>query len=112
MESSVWTRAVACALLLSIACGAEIHDPDEEVDLDARALRDFYPKDPNLTNEKELLGALQEVLEKLQSKRISLWEKKFGRVPTVSGTIPEELRLFRREEPSRTINHFKKIQGS
>ncbi|KAI4876153.1 hypothetical protein NFI96_017593 [Prochilodus magdalenae] len=82
MESSVWTRAVACALLLSLACGAEIHDADEEVDLDTRALRDFYPKDPNLTNEKELLGALQEVLEKLQSKRISLWEKKFGRVPT------------------------------
>lgn len=32
------------------------------------------------------LGALHDVLEKLQSKRISLWEKKFGRVPTVSST--------------------------
>ncbi|XP_066510362.1 cocaine- and amphetamine-regulated transcript protein-like [Hoplias malabaricus] len=83
MESSVWTRAAACALLLlTIACAAQTQDSDQEVDLDTRALRDFYPKDPNLTNEKELLGALQEVLEKLQSKRIPLWEKKFGRVPT------------------------------
>ncbi|KAG9261308.1 cocaine- and amphetamine-regulated transcript protein-like [Astyanax mexicanus] len=88
MESSVWTRAAACALLLLISCAAETRQqdqdqyPDQDPDRDTRALRDFYPKDPNLTNQKELLGALQEVLEKLQSKRISLWEKKFGRVPT------------------------------
>lgn len=30
------------------------------------------------------LGALQEVLEKLQAKRLPLWEKKFGQVPTVT----------------------------
>lgn len=29
------------------------------------------------------LGALQEVLEKLQAKRLPSWEKKFGQVPTV-----------------------------
>lgn len=29
------------------------------------------------------LGALHEVLEKLQAKRLPLWEKKFGQVPTV-----------------------------
>lgn len=29
------------------------------------------------------LGALQEVLEKLQTKRLPMWEKKFGQVPTV-----------------------------
>uniref|UniRef100_A0A3B1II12 Uncharacterized protein n=1 Tax=Astyanax mexicanus TaxID=7994 RepID=A0A3B1II12_ASTMX len=87
MESSVWTRAAACALLLLISCAAETRQqdqdqyPDQDPDRESRALRDFYPKDPNLTNQKEL-GALQEVLEKLQSKRISLWEKKFGRVPT------------------------------
>lgn len=29
------------------------------------------------------LGALHEVLEKLQAKRLPSWEKKFGQVPTV-----------------------------
>lgn len=29
------------------------------------------------------LGALQEVLEKLQAKRLPMWEKKYGQVPTV-----------------------------
>ena len=29
------------------------------------------------------LGALHEVLEKLQTKKINPWEKKFGQVPTV-----------------------------
>ncbi|MBN3316884.1 CART protein, partial [Atractosteus spatula] len=77
MESSrLWMRVVVCAVLLSVVCGAETNDLEE------RALTDFYPKDPNLTNEKQLLGALQEVLEKLQSKRIPTWEKKFGQVPT------------------------------
>lgn len=42
------------------------------------------------------LGALHDVLEKLQSKRISLWEKKFGRVPTVSSTTQfYEIFVFR-----------------
>ncbi|XP_051997981.1 cocaine- and amphetamine-regulated transcript protein-like [Xyrauchen texanus] len=83
MESSkLWTTAMACALLLSFVHGAEVDDFDNESDSQKRALREFYPKDPNLTNEKQLLGALHDVLEKLQSKRISLWGKKFGRVPT------------------------------
>ncbi|XP_062327184.1 cocaine- and amphetamine-regulated transcript protein-like [Osmerus eperlanus] len=83
MESSrLWTRVLVCAALLSIVLGAEIDDSDSEINLDTRALRDFYPKDPNLTNEKQLLGALQDVLEKLQTKRLSMWEKKFGQVPT------------------------------
>ncbi|XP_065145646.1 cocaine- and amphetamine-regulated transcript protein-like [Paramisgurnus dabryanus] len=82
MESyKLWTAAMACAVLLSFAHGAEM-DLDNEPELETRALRDFYPKDPNLTNEKQLLGALHDVLTKLQTKRISLWEKKFGRVPT------------------------------
>ncbi|XP_036391465.1 cocaine- and amphetamine-regulated transcript protein-like [Megalops cyprinoides] len=83
MESSkLWTRAVVCAVLLSVVSGAETNDSDLELELETRALMDFYPKDPNLTNEKQLLGALQEVLEKLQKKRIPPWEKKFGQVPT------------------------------
>ncbi|NP_001314747.1 cocaine- and amphetamine-regulated transcript protein-like precursor [Danio rerio] len=82
MESSkIWSTAMVCAVLLSCIQAAEM-DFDNESDLETRALREFYPKDPNLTNEKQLLGALHDVLEKLQSKRISLWEKKFGRVPT------------------------------
>ncbi|MGH0173291.1 UNVERIFIED_CONTAM: hypothetical protein FKN15_016930 [Acipenser sinensis] len=81
MENSrLWLRVVVCCVLLSVTSGAESND------LETRALTDFYRKDPNLTNEKQLLGALQEVLEKLQSKRVPAWEKKFGQVPTV--TIP------------------------
>lgn len=68
MESSVWTRALACALLLSLVCGAEVHDSNEEVDLDTRALRDFYPKDPNLTNEKELVSPTREPLARVCSE--------------------------------------------
>ncbi|CAB1339111.1 unnamed protein product [Coregonus sp. 'balchen'] len=56
---------------------------DSELDLDTRSVRDFYPKDPNLTNEKQLLGALHDVLKKLQTKRLPFWEKKFGQVPTL-----------------------------
>uniref|UniRef100_A0A8C5EEF8 Cocaine- and amphetamine-regulated transcript protein n=1 Tax=Gouania willdenowi TaxID=441366 RepID=A0A8C5EEF8_GOUWI len=55
---------------------------DEEEEELPRALRDFYPKGPNLTSEKQLLGALHEVLEKLQAKKIPVWEKKYGQVPT------------------------------
>ncbi|XP_028678799.1 cocaine- and amphetamine-regulated transcript protein-like [Erpetoichthys calabaricus] len=77
MESSrLWMRVAICVVLLFFECSAETGD------FDKRALTDLYPKDPNLTNEKELLGALQEVLEKLQSKRVPAWEKKFGQVPT------------------------------
>uniref|UniRef100_A0A3Q2V3A4 Cocaine- and amphetamine-regulated transcript protein-like n=1 Tax=Haplochromis burtoni TaxID=8153 RepID=A0A3Q2V3A4_HAPBU len=85
MQSSrLLSGALLCALLLlSSAAGAEVLDSESEEELSPRALRDFYPKGPNLTSEKQLLGALQEVLEKLQAKRLPLWEKKFGQVPTV-----------------------------
>ncbi|CAL8351456.1 unnamed protein product [Merluccius merluccius] len=76
------TRALVCAVLLSAVCGADVLDQDQDQDLSIRALRDFYPKGPNLTNEKRLLGALHEVLEKLQTRKMPLWEKKFGQVPT------------------------------
>ncbi|KAF6733532.1 Cocaine- and amphetamine-regulated transcript protein [Oryzias melastigma] len=74
--------ALLCALLLLSAAGAQLLDEESEEELSPRALRDFYPKGPNLTSEKQLLGALQEVLEKLQAKRLPSWEKKFGQVPT------------------------------
>ncbi|NP_001278189.1 cocaine- and amphetamine-regulated transcript protein precursor [Astyanax mexicanus] len=79
MESSSVRGALLLLLLLSAS--AQDADTDNEVELDTRAIRDFYPKDPNLTSEKQLLGALQDVLEKLQTKRIPPWEKKFGQVP-------------------------------
>ncbi|XP_061831411.1 cocaine- and amphetamine-regulated transcript protein-like [Nerophis lumbriciformis] len=75
--------ALVCALmLLSCTARAQVLDSESEEELNSRALRDFYPKGPNLTSEKQLLGALQEVLEKLQAKRLPMWEKKFGQVPT------------------------------
>ncbi|XP_053486686.1 cocaine- and amphetamine-regulated transcript 2 [Ictalurus furcatus] len=79
-SSSIASRALLLLLLLVLRSCARA-DEDTEVDLDTRAIRDFYPKDPNLTSEKQLLGALHEVLEKLQMKRIPPWEKKFGQVP-------------------------------
>ncbi|KAM9860732.1 cocaine- and amphetamine-regulated transcript protein-like [Aulostomus maculatus] len=84
MQSSRLLRgALLCSLLLlSSASEAELMNTESEEELSPRALRDFYPKGPNLTSEKQLLGALQEVLEKLQAKRLPLWEKKFGQVPT------------------------------
>ncbi|XP_070816629.1 cocaine- and amphetamine-regulated transcript protein-like [Chaetodon trifascialis] len=80
-SSRLLSGALLCALLLSNV-QAQVLDAESEEELSPRALRDFYPKGPNLTSEKQLLGALQEVLEKLQAKRLPLWEKKFGQVPT------------------------------
>ncbi|XP_036423705.1 cocaine- and amphetamine-regulated transcript 2 [Colossoma macropomum] len=80
MESSSVRGALLLLLLLS-ASAQDTDTTDNELELDTRAIRDFYPKDPNLTSEKQLLGALHEVLEKLQTKRIPPWEKKFGQVP-------------------------------
>ncbi|XP_046890348.1 cocaine- and amphetamine-regulated transcript 2 [Hypomesus transpacificus] len=83
MESSnLWARVLVCAALLFLLCGAETNESKMEGDLETRAVQDFYQQNPNLTNEKRLLGALHDVLEKLQTKRISPWEKKFGQVPT------------------------------
>ncbi|KAJ3592855.1 hypothetical protein NHX12_005193 [Muraenolepis orangiensis] len=55
-NSGVWTRALVCAVLLSVVYGADVSNSESEEDLSisTRALRDFYPKGPNLTNEKQL----------------------------------------------------------
>ncbi|TNN30497.1 Cocaine- and amphetamine-regulated transcript protein [Liparis tanakae] len=84
MQTTSRTRGAALLGALLLLCGAagEPLEPGSEEELSPRALRDFYPKGPNLTSEKQLLGALQEVLEKLQAKRLPSWEKKFGQVPT------------------------------
>uniref|UniRef100_A0A3P9K447 Cocaine- and amphetamine-regulated transcript protein n=1 Tax=Oryzias latipes TaxID=8090 RepID=A0A3P9K447_ORYLA len=146
-SSKLPSGALLCALLLLSTAAAQLLDEESEEELSPRALRDFYPKGPNLTSEKQLvsfgcapqtrrnrnflfsckcstevlyppppdcvfwsrlcfspltktsavgpngncvcvlplvllqLGALQEVLEKLQAKRLPSWEKKFGQVP-------------------------------
>ena len=52
----MWVTVVVCAVLLSVVLGSsEQYDSEPEQDVESRALRDFYPKDPNLTNEKELV---------------------------------------------------------
>ncbi|KAK1804391.1 hypothetical protein P4O66_020412 [Electrophorus voltai] len=80
---------------------ARADDSETEVDLDTRAIRDFYPKDPNLTSEKQLLGALHEVLEKLQTKKNPPWEKKFGQVPmkNLKRGVNRHLTLIEQVEP-------------
>lgn len=53
---------MVCAALLSCASGNEIYhlDDEETVDVDRRALRNFYPKEPNLTSQKELVSSAPE----------------------------------------------------
>ncbi|XP_064497051.1 cocaine- and amphetamine-regulated transcript protein isoform X1 [Pseudopipra pipra] len=65
--------AVAAALLLS-ARGQGSAPPRRARDLGA-------PGGGGASREKELIEALQEVLEKLKSKRGPHYEKKFGQVP-------------------------------
>ncbi|XP_007486564.1 cocaine- and amphetamine-regulated transcript protein [Monodelphis domestica] len=61
-------------LLLLGACS------QEDSGLQPRAL-DIYSTVEDTSHEKELIGALQEVLKKLKSKRIRIYEKKYGQVP-------------------------------
>ncbi|XP_021237132.1 cocaine- and amphetamine-regulated transcript protein [Numida meleagris] len=65
--------AVAAALLLS-ARGQGPPPPRRDRDLGP-------PGGGGASREKELIEALQEVLEKLKSKRVPHYEKKFGQVP-------------------------------
>ncbi|XP_067395391.1 cocaine- and amphetamine-regulated transcript protein-like [Emydura macquarii macquarii] len=55
-----------------------------EADVDARPPQDTPLKHSYPAHEKQLLDELQDVLEKLQSKRISTWEKKYNQVPKCS----------------------------
>uniref|UniRef100_A0A3Q3SCU0 Cocaine- and amphetamine-regulated transcript 2 n=1 Tax=Mastacembelus armatus TaxID=205130 RepID=A0A3Q3SCU0_9TELE len=64
----MWARAVLCAALLSALCPAG----RTEAERDEREVQDYRQ------NSNRLLGALHDVLEKLQTKRINPWEKKYG----------------------------------
>ncbi len=56
-SSRLLSGALLCALLLlSSVAGAEEFDTESEEELSPRALRDFYPKGPNLTSEKQLVS--------------------------------------------------------
>ncbi|KAM8973655.1 cocaine- and amphetamine-regulated transcript protein-like isoform 1-T1 [Pelodytes ibericus] len=79
MDSSSRLCVLALGTFLLLVAG--VWGQEDSSELETRALRDFYPKDTLPSSEKELLGALQEVLEKLQNKRVPSWEKKFGQVP-------------------------------
>ncbi|RMC22402.1 hypothetical protein DUI87_00716 [Hirundo rustica rustica] len=71
--------AVAAALLLS-ARGHGATPP--------RRARDLGPPGGDgASREKELIEALQEVLEKLKSKRGRHYEKKFGQVPMIQSLV-------------------------
>ncbi|XP_066457988.1 cocaine- and amphetamine-regulated transcript protein [Eleutherodactylus coqui] len=77
MESSRCTllTLLSSTLLLLVLTGS-----CEETDyLESRSL-DFYSPIDNNFQEKELIDALQEVLEKLKSKRLPHFEKKYGQV--------------------------------
>ncbi|XP_053174924.1 cocaine- and amphetamine-regulated transcript 2 [Scomber japonicus] len=69
----MWARAVLCAGLLCALCPA---GRTTEAERDERDVQK-YPYNSN-----RLLGDLHEVLEKLQTKRINPWEKKYGQVPS------------------------------
>ncbi|XP_050787047.1 cocaine- and amphetamine-regulated transcript protein-like isoform X1 [Gopherus flavomarginatus] len=69
----------ATMLLLCLALLAH-----QEADGDAQLPQDFPLKHSYQPQEKQLLEELQDVLEKLQSKRISTWEKKYNQVPKVA----------------------------
>ncbi|KAM7077330.1 cocaine- and amphetamine-regulated transcript protein [Ciconia maguari] len=74
-------RALAlCAVAAALLLGARGQGPAPP-----RRARDLGPPGGGggggASREKELIEALQEVLEKLKSKRVPLYEKKFGQVP-------------------------------
>ncbi|XP_053313848.1 cocaine- and amphetamine-regulated transcript protein [Spea bombifrons] len=78
MESSrMHLLSLLSSTFLVLLLGAKGEESDY---LETRAL-DFYSPLENTIQEKELIDALQEVLEKLKSKRLPSYEKKYGQVP-------------------------------
>ncbi|XP_053150860.1 cocaine- and amphetamine-regulated transcript protein [Hemicordylus capensis] len=75
MESSRLLAFLGAVLVLLLGVNGQ-----EETQLQPRAL-DLYSTMEDTSHEKELIEALQEVLEKLKSKRLPLYEKKYGQVP-------------------------------
>ncbi|XP_066566670.1 cocaine- and amphetamine-regulated transcript protein [Amia ocellicauda] len=63
---------LSAALLFNSHC--------QEAELESRAV-DHYPPKEDSSNEKQLIEALQEVLEKLKNKRLPFYGKKYGQLP-------------------------------
>ncbi|XP_054829296.1 cocaine- and amphetamine-regulated transcript protein-like [Eublepharis macularius] len=76
MAGSHLGSAVLIFFLLWVAHGG--------FDVAARTPQEFPFKHAYQAHEKELLEELQDVLEKLQHKTVSTWEKKFNQVPKCS----------------------------
>ncbi|XP_064294674.1 cocaine- and amphetamine-regulated transcript protein [Phalacrocorax carbo] len=79
-------RALAlCAVAAALLLGARGQGPGQGQGpgpTPTRRARDLEPlAGGSASREKELIEALQEVLEKLKSKRVPHYEKKFGQVP-------------------------------
>ncbi|CAN0325037.1 unnamed protein product [Lampetra fluviatilis] len=68
-------------LLSSSLCGVARAESSQQLQLESRSLEEYPAKDLDASHEKELLDALQSVLEKLQNKRMPSWEKKYGQLP-------------------------------
>ncbi|XP_053264529.1 cocaine- and amphetamine-regulated transcript protein [Podarcis raffonei] len=75
MESYRLLALLSAAVLLLVGVKGQ-----EEPELQPRGL-DIYSTMEDTSHEKELIEALQEVLEKLKSKRLPHYEKKYGQVP-------------------------------
>ncbi|GAB0205694.1 cocaine- and amphetamine-regulated transcript protein [Grus japonensis] len=101
-------RALAlCAVAAALLLGARGQGPTPP-----RRARDLGTPggggdDGGASREKELIEALQEVLEKLKSKRVPHYEKKFGQVPMIMEQILPEtvLRHMENEEVIGDSHH-------
>ncbi|XP_020376871.1 cocaine- and amphetamine-regulated transcript protein [Stegostoma tigrinum] len=67
-------------LLTLLSAALLVNSNCQDSELQARSI-DRYSVKEDSSQEKELIEALQEVLEKLKSKRMPTYEKKFGMVP-------------------------------
>ncbi|XP_061450015.1 cocaine- and amphetamine-regulated transcript protein [Rhineura floridana] len=75
MESYRLLALLGAALVLLVGANGQ-----EDTELQPRAL-DLFSTMEDTSHEKELIEALQEVLEKLKSKGLPHYEKKYGQVP-------------------------------
>ncbi|XP_025022986.1 cocaine- and amphetamine-regulated transcript protein-like [Python bivittatus] len=82
MERVRWSTVALLFCLFLLAQGEPAGQALQEL-----PLKHTYP-----VHEKELLEELQEVLEKLQHKKVSPWEKKFNQVPKCSFGDPCAIR--------------------
>uniref|UniRef100_UPI00358E37F8 cocaine- and amphetamine-regulated transcript protein n=1 Tax=Myxine glutinosa TaxID=7769 RepID=UPI00358E37F8 len=76
--------ALGCSAMSSRGDSQEISSYEDSLDRELRSYDGGLAKSADHLREKELLEALQEVLEKLQNKRVPTWQKKYGQTPMCS----------------------------